>query len=102
MGTTNTAADQFLGNLNGQGWSGKDGAVNAAADAYGAAVSAGYSGLAVAADEAGYAAGKLPGQIGIVGNMVTLTVGLATAGNVCNVVGTVAGTLGGLAGGGRL
>ncbi|WP_334026349.1 LysM domain-containing protein, partial [Burkholderia gladioli] len=97
MSTPNTAVGTFLGNLQAQGYTGKDGAANAAADAYGVAVGLGYSGLAVAADEAGMLGGKLPGPIGIVGNMVTLTVGLASAGNVCNAVGVVAGAATGIA-----
>jgi hypothetical protein len=101
MSSQSNSNSQFLGNLQTQGYVGKDGAANAAADAYGAGVSALYTGLATAAGEAGYLGGTLPGPIGIVGNLVTLTVGLATAGNVCNVVGAVAGTVGGLAGGGR-
>lgn len=38
---------QFLGNLNSQGYSGKDGNTNAAMDACGASVSALYTGLAL-------------------------------------------------------
>lgn len=83
--TSNSTVNQFLGNLNSQGYTGNGGAANAAADAYGAGVSLGYSGLAVAAGEAGYVGGKLPGPIGIVGNLVTLTVGAATAGNWCSL-----------------
>lgn len=79
--------NQFLGNLNAQGYTGKDGAANAAMDTFGAATSLLYSGLAAAAGE--------PNLLGAISTIVTVVVGTATAGSVCNVVGVVAGTVAG-------
>jgi hypothetical protein len=62
----NTIYNTFMGNLNSQGYSGKDGNANLAADVYGAGTGALYTGLATAAGEVG----KLPGPIGYVGTVV--------------------------------
>ncbi|WP_459204027.1 matrixin family metalloprotease [Ralstonia pseudosolanacearum] len=97
-----TAVDQinnFVSNLPSQGYSGKDGTANLAADAYGVGVSGLYAGMAVAAGEIG----SLPGPIGWTGTAVNVVVGVATSGGAasptCAVVGVVAGAAAGVVAG---
>lgn len=84
----NAKAERFRGNFDSLFYGGKDGVANAVSDGVSAGISYGYTALAVAAREEGAA----PGPIGWVGNAVTLTIGLATAGSVCKAIGAAAGT----------
>ena len=67
--------NQFLGNLNAQLYTGKDGTANAAADVYGAGTSVLYGSLALAAKETSV----LPGPIGWTGNAVSAVVSVVSA-----------------------
>ncbi|AEK62499.1 LysM peptidoglycan-binding domain-containing protein [Collimonas fungivorans] len=90
------SVNNFLGNLNAQGYKGKDGPGNAAADAFGAGSSALYSGLATGAGEAG----RLPGPIGYIGLGINVVVGVATSPGSsspgCTILGVAAGALAGI------